>query len=121
MVNVQILQNVAGGSGVNYPAGSIVSVSPSGAADAIARNAAIPVGPSPSGSLYTLYSNAGYIPLTPDPSGYIGPSGHISGPSVGQTGFYQSTSPFGTPLFTVVFPGPREAVFDVLKLRLPLW
>lgn len=115
-MRVRILTNIVGDS-TDYRAGDVVNASTAAANDLVNAGQAILEGPAPSGVIATLYSGAGYIPLTPDPSGYIGPSGYIPDVPNGQMGFY-CPDPY---LITVVFPGRRETTFDLLSLRPPAW
>lgn len=111
-MRVRILKNLCG-PGIDYRVGQVVNIaSPAGI---IAGGDAIAEGPAPSGAIGTLYRGAGYIELTPDPSGYIGPSGHIAdAPSGG--GFY-CTDDY---TITVVFPGKRATTFNIMAMRPPL-
>lgn len=116
MKTVRIIQNVTG-PGIDYRPNDVISLSNQAAADLIAGNQAIAEGPAPSGSIVSDYEDAGYIPLTPSPSGYVGPSGYIPDVPGGQMGFYVPSA----GVITVVFPGRREYSFDMLKLRPPTW
>lgn len=113
---VRITQNVTG-PGINYLPNDVLSLPNQYAADLIAGGFAIPEGPGPSGSIVTAYEEAGYIPLTPAPSGYVGPSGHLMDVPNGQMGFYVPSS----GVITVVFPGRREFAFDMMRLRPQTW
>lgn len=116
-MRIRAITNVVGNS-VDYRAGDVLTnLSNAAANDLLAGRQAILEGPAPSGVIGAAYAAAGYIQLTPDPSGYIGPSGHIPDIPNGQMGFYTP----GDYLITVVFPGRRETTFDLLKMRVPTW
>lgn len=114
---IRILTNIAGNN-IDYRPGDVLNVSTAAGNDLVNALAAIPEGPAPSGLIAAAYQSAGYVPLAPDPSGYIRQTDgvHVAdAPSGG--GFYCPDS----YTFTVVFPGKRETTFDILKLRPPTW
>jgi hypothetical protein len=115
MSRIRILKNIVGSNFDYRPNDVLTTLTTQAGNDLIGGGFAMLEGPSPSGTLGTLYTGAGYQRLTPTTGGYICPSGFIPDAPAGG-GFY-FTSDY---IVTIVFPGKKETTFDVLKLRPPL-
>jgi hypothetical protein len=112
MSRIRVLKNIVG-TGIDYRPGDVlVNLSTSAAAALVAAGDAVNDVPSPSGSMYTLFNNAGFIPVTPAASGYVGPSGQLMD-AVGTGLFYMPDD----HTVTAVYPGRFEVTYDILKLR----
>jgi len=118
MSRTRILKNLTGPN-IDYRAGDMnANLTPTAAAALIANGDAVNewfVGPS--GSISTLFTNAGMIPVSPVASGgtynvaYVGPSGQIPD-SPGAPLFY-----FGpNEQVTVVYPGRIEISYQMLGM-----